>query len=101
MLPHGISNDVLAVSMAPVMAMAAVATTVPALPDDILRMIWAKVWQLDAACVIQRAVRAAIARADGDPWDLRDLPQLVDVWYRSDGYDSEEELALFFYSAEA
>ena len=98
MLPHGISNDVLAVSMAPVVAMAAVATTVPALPDDLLRMIWAKVWQLDAACVIQRAVRAAIARADGDPWDL---PQLVDVWYRSDGYDSEEELALFFYGAEA
>ena len=47
------------------------------LPDDLLRMIWAKVWQLDA-CVIQRAVRAAIARADGHPWDL---PQLVDVWY--------------------
>jgi hypothetical protein len=68
------------------------------LPDDLLRMIWAKVWQQDAACVIQRAVRAAIARADGDPWDL---PPLVDAWVRPDGYDSDEELALFFYGAEA
>ena len=33
-------------------------TTVPALPDDLMRMIWAKIWQQDAACIIQRAVRA-------------------------------------------
>ena len=70
-------------------------TTVPALPDDLMRMIWAKIWQQDAACIIQRAVRAAIARANGVPWDL---PPLVDLWWnRPDGYDSEEELALFFY----
>ena len=70
-------------------------TTVPALPDDLMRMIWAKVWQLDAVCIIQRAVRAAIVRANGDPWDL---PALVNVWlYRPYGYDSAEELALFFY----
>jgi hypothetical protein len=47
--------------------------TVPVLPDDVLRMIWAKTWQQDAACIIQRAVRAAIAHADGDPWDLPPL----------------------------
>ena len=57
-------------------------TTVPALPDDLLRMVWARIWQQDAACIIQRAARSAIARAEGYPWDL---PPLVDA------SDSEED----------
>jgi hypothetical protein len=48
----------------------------PALPRDCLRMIWARVWRMEAARTIQRAVRRAIARAGGNPWDL---PGLVDM----------------------
>jgi hypothetical protein len=46
---------------------------VPVLPDDALRMIWGIVRVSQAACIIQHAVRAAIARAAGDPWDLPGL----------------------------
>jgi hypothetical protein len=46
---------------------------VPVLPEDTLRMIWGNVWVSHAACIIQHAVRAAIARAAGDPWDLPGL----------------------------
>lgn len=47
------------------------ASKVPELPDELLRLIWAKHWQREhGACQIQRAVRATIARAQGDPWDL-------------------------------
>lgn len=52
---------------------------IPVLPCDCLRMIYARKWRLEAqgraVCVIQRAVRRAIIRAQGDPWDL---PPLVD-----------------------
>ena len=43
------------------------------LPDDVLRVIWAIRWRADAAAKIQRAVRRAIRRAGGDPWDLPTL----------------------------
>ena len=43
---------------------------IPSLPGDVLRIIWAKVWQKDAAIRIQCAVRAAITRSQGVPWDL-------------------------------
>ena len=56
------------------------ACKMPVLPDDLLRLIWARHWQQQvasrSACRIQRAVRAAIERAQGDPWDL---PALIDV----------------------
>ena len=48
---------------------------VPELPQDVHRAIWQLRWRADAACVLQRAVRAKIARARGDPWDL---PPLMD-----------------------
>ena len=37
----------------------------PVLPDDALRMIWGNVRVSQAACIIQHAVRATIARAAG------------------------------------
>jgi hypothetical protein len=46
---------------------------VPVLPEDALKIIWGNVWVSQAACIIQHAVRAAIARAAGDPWDLPGL----------------------------
>ena len=51
----------------------------PALPADCVRMIYARKWRAEAhdraACVVQRAVRRAIKRAQGDPWDL---PALIE-----------------------
>ena len=47
-----------------------------AMPDDVLHMIWCMKRREEAASTIQRAVRDAIGRAGGDPWDL---PPLVDA----------------------
>ena len=52
------------------------AVAIPTLPDDVICLIWAKLWQDEAARMIQCAVRAAIARSHGNPWDL---PALLDV----------------------
>ena len=49
------------------------------LPDDLLRAIWARHWQEEAACAIQIAVRAAIAREWGN------------VWVRPEGYFTTQE----------
>ena len=47
---------------------------VPDLPSDCERMIYTLMWRAEvqdrAACVIQRAIRQTIHRAQGCPWDL-------------------------------
>ena len=58
----------------------------PELPSDCTRIVYAHLWRAEAhdrraeardraACLVQRAVRRAIRRAQGDPWDL---PELID-----------------------
>ena len=54
----------------------------PVLPCDCVRMIYARMWRAEArdraAGVIQRAVRHAIQRAQGNPWDLPELLEIED-----------------------
>ena len=49
----------------------------PTIPEDLLKLIWVKHWQEQAACTIQRAVREQLARHWGR-------------WVRPGGYDSGE-----------
>ena len=45
----------------------------PALPSDVLRMIWQRVWRLRAAIAIQRMYRGYHART------YHDMPALVEL----------------------